>query len=172
MKSDIRHVKKQTVRPTPALVRKAIFDILQDVEGKLFVDLYAGKGGVGFEALKRGAKEVIFVERDPVLCIFIKNSLQKNKLFERARIYNFDTVKFLQETSIQYDVIFADPPYESGELDRIFKILDKKNILKDDGVLILQHHKKESLKENLKDLKIYKCYRYGDTLLTVYRRKE
>jgi 16S rRNA (guanine966-N2)-methyltransferase len=170
--SDVRDIKKKTVRPTPALVRKAIFDILQKVEGKTFVDLYAGKGFVGLEALKRGAKEVIFVERDPVLCIFIKKSLHKNKIFERARIYNLDTVKFLHETSIQYDVIFADPPYESGELDRIFKILDKKNILKEDGVIIFQHHKKESLKENLKDLKIHKCYRYGDALLTVYRRRK
>lgn len=164
------NTKTQTVRPTPAIVRKAIFDILRDVDNKVFVDLYAGKGFVGIEALKRGAKEVVFVEKDPVLSIFIKKILQKKKLSERAKVYNLDAIVFLQDSSLKYDIIFADPPYQSGELERIFNVLEKKNLLKEDGILILQHYKTESLKEKLKDLKIHKCYRYGDTLLTVYRR--
>ena len=165
-------IKKTTVRPTPALVRKAIFDILQEIQDKTFVDLYAGKGFVGIEALKRGAKEVIFVERDPVLYIFIKNSLIKKKLSDRAKVYKLDAVHFLQDSSKKYDIIFADPPYESGEIERIFKVFEKKNLLNQEGILILQHHKKESLKENLKDLRINKCYRYGDTFLTIYRRQK
>jgi len=166
------YIKKKTVRPTSALVRKAIFDILQEIQDKTFVDLYAGKGFVGIEALKRGAKEVIFVERDPVLYIFIKNSLIKKKLSERAKVYKLDAVHFLEDSSKKYDIIFADPPYESGELERIFKVFEKKNLLNQEGILILQHHKKESLKENLKDLRINKCYRYGDTFLTIYRRQK
>lgn len=166
----ISNIKKHTVRPTPAIVRKAIFDIIKNVEGKKFIDLYAGKGFVGIEALKRGASEVIFVEKDPVLCIFIKNSLQKKKLYHKAKIYNMDTISFLQDTSKKYDIIFADPPFESGELDRLFRLFEKKELLKENGVLILQHSKRESLKEKLKDLRIDKCYRYGDNLLTVYRR--
>lgn len=165
-------IKKQIVRPTPAIVRKAIFDILRNVEGKTFIDIYAGKGFVGIEALKRGAKEVIFVERDPVLCIFIKSSLKKKNLVNKARVFNLDAINFLRETEIKYDIIFADPPYESGELERIFNIFEKKNLLKKEGFLIIQHYKKESLKERLRDLKIHKCYKYGDTLLTVYRRQE
>jgi 16S rRNA (guanine(966)-N(2))-methyltransferase RsmD len=166
------YIKKKTVRPTSALVRKAIFDILQEIQDKTFVDLYAGKGFVGIEALKRGAKEVIFVERDPVLYIFIKNSLIKKKLSESAKVYKLDAVHFLEDSSKKYDIIFADPPYESGELERIFKVFEKKNLLNQEGILILQHHKKESLKENLKDLRINKCYRYGDTFLTIYRRQK
>jgi 16S rRNA (guanine(966)-N(2))-methyltransferase RsmD len=166
------YIKKKTVRPTSALVRKAIFDILQEIQDKTFVDLYAGKGFVGIEALKRGAKEVIFVERDPVLYIFIKNSLIKKKLSEKAKVYKLDAVHFLEDSSKKYDIIFADPPYESGELERIFKVFEKKNLLNQEGILILQHHKKESLKENLKDLRINKCYRYGDTFLTIYRRQK
>jgi 16S rRNA (guanine(966)-N(2))-methyltransferase RsmD len=166
------YIKKKTVRPTSALVRKAIFDILQEIQDKTFVDLYAGKGFVGIEALKRGAKEVIFVERDPVLYIFIKNSLIKKKLSDRAKVYKLDAVHFLEDSSKKYDIIFADPPYESGELERIFKVFEKKNLLNQEGILILQHHKKESLKENLKDLRINKCYRYGDTFLTIYRRQK
>lgn len=164
--------KRQTVRPTPAIVRKAIFDIIRDVENKTFVDIYAGKGFVGIEALKKGAKEVIFVERDPVLCLFIKNSLQKKNLFNKGRVLNLDAIKFLDESQLQYDIIFADPPYESGELERIFKIFERKNLLKEEGILILQHYKNESLREKLKELRIHKCYRYGDTLLTLYRREE
>ncbi len=160
---------RNIVRPTPAVVRKAIFDILKEVEGKVFVDMYAGKGLVGLEALKRGASEVIFVERDPVLCTFIKNNLQKHKLMDRARVYKIDALVFIRDTNFQYDVIFADPPYNSGEVERMFNILEKKNLLKNNGVLIIQHSKKESLREKLKDLRIFKCYRYGDTLLTVYR---
>lgn len=166
------NIKKQNVRPTPAIVRKAIFDILRNIEDKTFIDLYAGKGLVGIEAIKRGAKEVIFVERDPVLCIFIKNSLEKKNLMDRAKVYNLDSIKFLNEMAVKYDIIFADPPYGSGELERIFNIFEKKNLLNKDGVLILQHYKNESLKERLKNLKIHKCYRYGDTFLTVYRRNE
>lgn len=164
--------KRQTVRPTPAIVRKAIFDIIRDVENKTFVDIYAGKGFVGIEALKKGAKEVIFVERDPVLCLFIKNSLQKKNFLNKGRVLNLDAIKFLDESQLQYDIIFADPPYESGELERIFKIFERKNLLKEEGILILQHYKNESLREKLKELRIHKCYRYGDTLLTLYRREE
>jgi len=120
------NIKKQTVRPTSAVVRKAIFDILQNIESKTFIDLYAGKGFVGMEALKKGADEVIFVEQDPVLCVFIKNSAQKKKLSDKAKIHNTDAVKFLQNCSAQFDIIFADPPYESGEIERIFKVLEKK----------------------------------------------
>ncbi|MCS7215048.1 MAG: 16S rRNA (guanine(966)-N(2))-methyltransferase RsmD [Thermodesulfovibrio sp.] len=163
---------KKSVRPTPAVVRKAIFDILQDVEDRVFVDLYAGKGLVGIEALKRGAKNVIFVEKDPVLFYFIKNSLKMNQLYDRAKIYKMDAVNFLKDSLQEYDIIFADPPYESGEIERIFKVFENKNLIKEGGVMILQHHKKESLRERLKDLKIHKCYKYGDTLLTVYRRTE
>lgn len=166
------NIKKQRVRPTPAIVRKAIFDILKDIEDKTFLDLYAGKGLVGMEALKRGAKEVTFVEIDPVLCIFIKNLLQKKNLSSRANVYSLDALKFLNETDREFDIIFADPPYESGQLERLFNFFEKKNLLKEEGVLIFQHHKNESLKEKLKDLKIHKCYRYGDTLLTVYRRQK
>lgn len=166
------NIKKQTVRPTPAIVRKAIFNILREVEGKTFLDIYAGKGFVGIEALNRGAKEVIFVERDPVLCILIKNSLQKKNLIERAKVYNLDTIIFLNDTEVQYDIIFADPPYESGELDRIFNMFDKKIFLKKEGILIIQHYKNESIREKLKDLKLKKCYKYGDTLLTIYRREK
>lgn len=160
------------VRPTPAIVRKAIFDILKDVENKIFIDLYAGKGFVGIEALKRGANTVIFVEKAPVLCFFIKSSLQRKKLSDKARVYNMDAAHFLQNSSQEYDIIFADPPYESGELEKIFKIFENKTLIKEGGVLILQHHKNESLREKLKGLKIHKCYRYGDTFLTVYRRTE
>lgn len=162
--------KKTRVRPTPALVRKAVFDILRDVEDKTFLDLYAGKGFVGIEALKKGAKEVVFVERDPVLAIFIKNSIEKLNLFPKFQILNIDTIKFIEKTEQTFDIVFADPPYESGELERLFKAFETKNLLKEDGVLIIQHHKKESLREKLKELKIQKCYRYGDTLLTLYRR--
>lgn len=166
------NIKKQRVRPTPSIVRKAIFDILKDIEDKTFLDLYAGKGLVGMEALKKGAKEVTFVEIDPVLCIFIKNLLQKKNLSSRANVYSLDALKFLNETDREFDIIFADPPYESGQLERLFNFFEKKNLLKEEGVLIFQHHKNESLKEKLKDLKIHKCYRYGDTLLTVYRRQK
>ncbi|MEN2994977.1 MAG: 16S rRNA (guanine(966)-N(2))-methyltransferase RsmD [Thermodesulfovibrio sp.] len=163
---------QKTVRPTPAVVRKAIFDILRNIEDKTFVDLYAGKGFVGIEALKKGAKNVIFVEKNPVLCILIRNSLKKKKLFDKAKVYNMDALDFLRDTSQEYDIVFADPPYESGELERIFRILENKTPIKIDGFLILQHHKNESLKERLKELKIHKCYRYGDTFLTFYRRTE
>lgn len=166
------HIKKTSVRPTPALVRKAIFDILRSVENKVFIDLYAGKGLVGIEALKRGAKKVIFVERDPVLSIFIENSLKKFQFSGNGEVKNTDAISFIEKTVQVYDIIFADPPYEKGELERIFKVFERKNLLKDDGILIIQHHKNESLKEKLRDLKIHKCYRYGDTFLTTYRRSD
>lgn len=96
------------------------------------------------EALKRGACEVIFVEKDPVLCIFIKNTLQKKKLSDKAKVYNLDAVHFLEQSSRAYDIIFADPPYESGELERLFKVFEKKLLVKENGLLILQHYKKKN----------------------------
>ncbi|MEN2985664.1 MAG: 16S rRNA (guanine(966)-N(2))-methyltransferase RsmD [Thermodesulfovibrionaceae bacterium] len=165
-------MKTTSVRPTPSVVRKAIFDILQHIEGKSFLDIYAGKGFVGIEALKRGADKVFFVERNPVLCSFIKNTLKKKNLSEKAEVYMKDAVRFLEETDELFDIIFADPPYLTGELERFFRCLEKRDILKEDGVVIIQHHKNEAIKEKLKCLRVHKCYKYGDTLLTVYRRQE
>lgn len=165
-------MKAASVRPTPSVVKKAIFDILQDVENTKFLDLYAGKGFVGMEALKRGADKVCFVEKSPVLCNFINNTLKKKNLTDKAVVYKKDVLKFIEETTELFDIVFADPPYLTGELEKLFKSLEEKDILKEDGVIIIQHHKNEAIKEKLKNLKIHKCYRYGDTLLTVYRRQQ
>jgi len=124
------------------------------------------------EALKKGADEVIFVEQDPVLCVFIKNSAQKKKLSDKAKIHNTECSEIPSKlfSTIWYN--FCRSALWIRRNWTNFKVLEKKDLLTEDGVLILQHHKNESLRENLKGVKIYKCYRYGDTLLTVYRRQE
>lgn len=161
---------KSVVRPTSSMVRKAVFDILRDVENKTFVDLYAGKGTVGLEALRRGAKQVFFIEIKHNLADYIRKIAEKIDCSGSFEILNLDAVRFIETTNRYFDVVFADPPYQSGELERLFRALERKNLVSADGILIIQHHKNESLRERLKELKISKCYRYGDTFLTVYRR--
>ncbi|HMK61953.1 MAG TPA: 16S rRNA (guanine(966)-N(2))-methyltransferase RsmD [Dissulfurispiraceae bacterium] len=157
------------LRPTAAKVRQAIFNIIAGkVDGCRFLDLYAGTGAVGIEAISRGASHVAFVESNIARTKIIKQLLDKFGFTEKASVMHTDADSFLYKISHgAFDVIFIDPPYASSFLSGSLRIIDKSRILKEGGIVIAEHSSKTAL-PSFQNLVLQKKYRYGDTALTLY----
>jgi len=161
------------IRPTQGLVRKALFDILGDIEGLSFLELFAGSGAVGFEALSQGAKQVVFVENNSD-CI---KALKNNFTYLLPTIYYllpldvFMAIKKLSKDKKQFDIIFLDPPYHKEMSKKILQMLGAYDILAPNGFVVVQHFKKEQLPKESGKLTLIKESRYGDTLLSFYKKR-
>lgn len=163
------------LRPTSSKVREAVFDILRDrITGSSFLDLYAGTGAVGFEALSRGASEVIFVESSPSRARILKSEIDRFGVAGRAFLITGKADMFVRRAASEprtFDIIFADPPYASSELDEILRLIDENDVLSPNGCLIAEHTAKYTPCDAFRSFKIAKRYRYGDTMLSLYRRE-
>lgn len=125
-------------RPTLDRVREAIFSmIFTKVEGAKVLDLFAGSGAMGLEALSRGAAECDFVDIAPVACQCIRKNLEKTRL-EGARVTNTDFKSFLGKCSSGYDLIFLDPPYESGYYHTALDIISQRGLLNQEGIIVAE----------------------------------
>jgi 16S rRNA (guanine966-N2)-methyltransferase len=158
------------LRPTSAKVREAIFNILAPViTDARFLDLFAGAGAVGLEALSRGARETVFVEKNAQRCALIKGLTDKFRFTERSMIMKSEVAEFLKKDYTKYfDIIFIDPPYASDELEKALLLIDGADMLADGGLVLAEHASKKNLSAPLKHLRVKKNYRYGDTALTLF----
>jgi 16S rRNA (guanine966-N2)-methyltransferase len=158
------------IRPTSDRVKKSLFDILHPVTGKSFLDLFAGSGNIGFEALSRGARFSIFLERDALLVKAIRTILNQLGFNERAEVLAADAGKGLEhliQKGKQFDIVFADPPYDEGLVRETLQWLGNGDILTKDGIVVIQHSVREKLEGSpAPALIIADQRRYGDTLLS------
>ena len=170
------------IRPTQNRVRKAIFDILGDVKGLSLLELFAGSGAVGLEALSRGASGVVFVENNRNAQLAINSNIQALKLqncllmSRRAE----ETIPFLHKSGRKFDIIFMDPPYSKGGTlgkdsveslaKKTLQMLGAYDILAPNGFVIVQHFKRDSLDKESAGLHLVKKAKYGDALLSFYQR--
>ena len=167
---------KSRERPTSDFLREALFNLSGSLEGKTFLDLFAGSGSVGLEAASRGAQEVCFIEKNKNLVEVIKKNIQTCCLDITYRIIDKD-IEFglhdLYKKNFVFDVIFADPPYNRDLINVTLKALSKHKILHDDGVLVIQHSVKEKFDIPVND-KIYQIdqRKYGDNALTFFRMEK
>ncbi|WP_420264992.1 16S rRNA (guanine(966)-N(2))-methyltransferase RsmD [Candidatus Magnetominusculus dajiuhuensis] len=176
----VRHSK--ALRPTSAKVRESLFNIIrQRVVGSSFADLYAGSGAVGFEALSRGARRVVFVDIDR----HVINAIERNPAFcnnpLNAAICG-DAVGIVSESapsslrrrvSAPFDIVFADAPYDSGEVERLLPALQHSWILSEHNALVIvEHPSKKQAPGSSGSLIFLRTYRYGDTSLSVYKTSE
>ncbi|MBS1523154.1 MAG: 16S rRNA (guanine(966)-N(2))-methyltransferase RsmD [Bacteroidetes bacterium] len=139
--------KNLPVRPTTDLAKEALFNILQnqiDFENIKVLDLFAGTGNISFEFASREAAQVISVDRS-IHCInYIKDTARQHRL-EQIKTYKADVFKYLELETDQYDLIFADPPYDLNRIPEIAKIVFEKNLLLPDGLLIIEHQSLQNL---------------------------
>lgn len=185
------------IRPTQDKVRKALFDILGDIQGLSFLELFAGSGAVGLEALSRGASESVLVEnnRDAL------KAIEKNIAFLKIGFYQVwpleadEAIKRFHKQKKKFDIIFLDPPYyketrlgpgqnaEEGsnsgpaaDLDgslskKTLQSLNDYDILSAKGLIIVQHFKKDQLPDTVGKLVLWRKSKYGDTLLSFYAKE-
>ncbi|SFR05375.1 16S rRNA (guanine(966)-N(2))-methyltransferase RsmD [Desulfoscipio geothermicus] len=160
---------KLPVRPTADRVKESLFNILGSrLPGSIFADLYAGTGGVGIEALSRGAGKVVFVEKNlPVARILMEN-IALTGLQAGAEIITRDVeaaLKILSRQHITFDIIFADPPYRQGQAARVLNILSKVPVLRKNGILVLEIAANENIPEKAGAFTMWRREKYGDTAL-------
>ena len=166
------------IRPTQDIVRKALFDLLgRDLSGMTFLDLFAGSGSVGLEAVSRGAVQVTFVERVFRSCEIIRENLilLSAGADEGGRVPcevmsgdAFAAVKLLARKGRKFDIIFADPPYGRELAKKILKTLGAYDIVSANCVVVIQHEKREILPEAQGNLLRTEQRKYGSTVLSIY----
>lgn len=156
------------IRPTTDRIRKSLFDILPPLQGTLFLDLFAGSGSVGLEALSRGVGRAYFVEREVSLAEVIRGNLRTLDCEAQAEVIVADARKGMGRLAgrgIRFGVLFADPPYDRGCVAEVCAGLAGGGLLAVDGIAVIQHSIRESLHPPA-GLAIADQRRYGDTLLT------
>lgn len=155
------------VRPTQALVREAAFDLVgAAVRDAVVLDLFAGSGALGIEALSRGAAFATLVERQPRVVELIRRNLAELGLQDRARVVRADVVHWLevQPQAAAASLVLVDPPYEDPVLERTLAILDAR--LRPGTVVVVEHARRQTLPE-LARLRLDRNRRYGDTALSI-----
>ena len=155
--------KGRDTRPTSDRVREAIFAILGSVEGARVLDLFAGSGALGLEALSRGAASAVFVESDPTAVKTIERNLEKLAL--EGRIVRADATRYLARTAERYDVVFVDPPYEMVESLRMPLAEHLPRVLAEGGSVVFETA--ADVQPGL-PLPVRSTRRHGSTQLTVF----
>lgn len=173
----LRSLRGQAMRPTSDRLRETLFNILGPaVAGALFVDLYAGTGAVGIEALSRGARAAIFVENHRPAVELIRDNLRALGIESGAEVLATDAVRGLQRLAargLSADFVFADPPYaEARACGEILKWLGGNALLAANGTLILEHRTQRPLPGSEGRLRKTRTVKQGDSALSFYRRAD
>ena len=157
------------IRPTKDRIREAIFAALNDIEGKTFLDLYAGSGSMGLEAISRGAKKVCFVDKGVPAIKCVKENIETLGITEDYELLKMDDMTALnsfKEKNIQFDIIFLDPPYKEGRYEEIIDYILNNNIVAPHGIIIAESD--HQLIINHSSIIKEKQYKYGEILVTFY----
>ena len=157
------------IRPTTDNVKESVFNIIQfDIEGRRVLDLFAGSGQMGIEALSRGALRAVFVDMRSEACTVIRGNLEKTRLLARAQIVRSDFQSYLTRCREQFDLIFLDPPYDGIFLENAMKSISEIDILSDCGILICERPAEKALPAQLGALSLRREYRYGRASVSIY----
>jgi 16S rRNA (guanine966-N2)-methyltransferase len=141
----IETITSNDVRPTTDRVRQTIFDVLNfrlDLEDAAVLDLFAGSGLLGFEAMSRDAASVTFIETHPEVIKKLNGATLLLNLEANADIVSIDAMTFIRQTTEQYDLIFADPPYRFAHYHELLETIFSRSLLKENGYLVLEHFEK------------------------------
>ena len=163
------------VRPTSDRLRETLFNILAPViEDARFLDLCAGSGAVGIEALSRGAGRATFVEQSKKACAAIRKNLDQLGITEGAHVLNRDAasaIRYLDERGERFDVIYFDPPYASHLHGEVLNLISAIGLLPKEGVVIVEHGAKKSPELEYTGLQGFRRVKQGESQLAFYRRE-
>lgn len=158
-------------RPTSDRVKEALFSIINfDIPGARVLDLFGGTGQLGIEALSRGAKSATFVDAGDSACKLIKENLRRTKMEAEGKVVRSDYLDYLNRCREQYDIIFLDPPYAEVFLENSLKRIAEIDILQSGGIIVAERPLGKELPWEFEGFSRSKDYKYGKTLLTIYRK--
>ncbi|MBR2043533.1 MAG: 16S rRNA (guanine(966)-N(2))-methyltransferase RsmD [Clostridia bacterium] len=155
------------VRPTTEKVKEAVFSAIQfELENSKVLDLFAGCGQMGIEALSRGADSAVFCDNSKASVDVINQNLQTCSLSDKARVVRSDYTTFLATSKEKFDICFLDPPYYAGYYENVMSMLD--GVMKDGGKVLCEHPDSVILKDNYGSLKRVKDYRFSKIIVSKY----
>lgn len=158
-------------RPTTDRVKEALFSIIQfEIPGARVLDLFGGTGQLGIEALSRGAKIAVFVDEREDACKLIKENLRRTQLEQDARVVRSDYLAYLSRCTEKFDIILLDPPYAEVFLENSLNRITEIDILQSGGIIVAERPLGKDLPWDFEGYSRSKDYKYGKTLLTLYRK--
>ena len=160
-----------TTRPTTDRVKEALFSIIQfEIPGANVLDLFGGTGQLGIEALSRGAKSCTFVDAGEPACRLIRENLKRTRLESEGKVIRSDYLAYLKRCRESYNIIFLDPPYAEVFLETSLKCIAEIEILQSGGIIVAERPLGKDLPWEMEGFQRSRDYKYGNTLLTVYRK--
>jgi len=171
---NIKTPKRLSTRPATELVRGAMFSMLEHLDPSMgqVLDLFAGSGALGLEAISRGFAHATFVELNGPTCGVIKENLQNAGVENRAQVLSVRVEKAFNILKEPFDVIVMDPPYRKEELDEFLNRLLSSHLVKDDTILVVNHSVRQNLSNQYGPFKQVKHTRHGDSLISIYKKVE
>ncbi|MGG3466551.1 16S rRNA (guanine(966)-N(2))-methyltransferase RsmD [Neobacillus pocheonensis] len=170
----LKAVSGSSTRPTTDKVKEAIFNMIGPYfEGGLGLDLFAGSGGLGLEALSRGLDKVIFIDRESKAIQVIHENIKACQFEEKAEVYRNDAdraLKALIKREISFNYIFLDPPYKKQQLVSLMEKMDEQEIVKTDGIIVCEHSFDVELPQMVGRFKQIKHEKYGIIAVTIYSK--
>lgn len=158
------------IRPTTDNVKESVFNILQfDIEGRRVLDLFAGTGQLGIEALSRGAASAVFIDRDRAAVQIVKDNLKTCGL--KGTVLCTDALEYLKDCG-RFDLIFVDPPYDSGLYDEVLQTINSFDILSEGGIIIVEARRETPLPDMTAPYRKLREYRYGKVKICSYTRED
>ena len=167
----LKEVPGMDPRPTTDRVKEGLFNVIQfDIEGRRILDLFAGTGQLGIECLSRGAAYCDFVDAAPAAMKIVKENVKACHLMDKAAFHQMDFAAFLSGVKGKYELVFLDPPYASGHLERALERIAAIDIVSGNGIIVCESPVEHTLPELPEPYLKGREYRYGKIKLTLYRR--
>jgi 16S rRNA (guanine966-N2)-methyltransferase len=169
----IKTPQSDAVRPTTDKVREAVFSMLVSLAQNWdrALDLFAGTGALGIEALSRDVGWVDFVDQNSKCCLVIKQNLTKTGFIDRAHVYCCPVMKAISFLENSYDMVFVDPPYADDSLKTLIPALSRASFISEDSVILVSHSSRNILDPQYGSLARIKEKRYGDTCISIYQKE-
>lgn len=161
----------EAVRPTTDKVKEAIFSAIQfDIQGRIFLDLFAGSGQMGIEAISRGAVSATFADASMKAVNVIRKNLDKVGFYSRAKVLHTDSIEYVKIFPEPFDIVFLDPPYESGLLQQSLHLVSEK--IKKTGIIVAESSEKEEILQNYGEFMLDRQRYYGKIKVSIFKHKD
>lgn len=163
----------KNTRPITDMIKEALFNVLgKGIINSTFLDLFAGSGSVGIEALSRGALKAVFVDSNLAAIRAINNNLTNCRLADAAEVYRSDVfrlIEIFEKKLVRFDYIYVDPPFDQEHLfDKVMVRLGKGTVIDPEGTIIIRTHRKKAIQDTYNVLSRFRQNRYGESVLHYY----
>ena len=158
------------VRPTTDRVKESVFNIIQTIiPDAVCLDMFAGSGALSFEAISRGAKKAVCLDKDKRSIDIIKKNANSLDFSDYCEIINTSCFDYMERAKEKFDVIFLDPPYNKNFIEPVLECIVKNNLLNEDGIVVLESDGTD-FHDDFDGLEMYRQRKYGRTYITVYKK--